>query len=92
MFNRRRGGEAERVLLSVYKDSEVQKANEDVEKCLSNVECTLCKEFRILYTEGKHGRKVPILLTKHAQEQLRLLVDTRDTVGVSRSKEYLFAR
>jgi len=62
LFNRRRGGEAERVLLSVYNDSDVENANEDVQKCLSKVERALCKEFRILYTEGKRGRKVPILL------------------------------
>ena len=92
LFNRRRGGEAERVLLSVYNGSDVENVNEDVQKCLSKVERALCKEFRILYTEGKRGRKVPILLSRCAQEQLRLLVDTRDTVGVSQLNEYLFAR
>jgi len=92
IFNRRRGGEAQRMLLSTYLNSDVQNVNEDLETCLSEVERALCKEFRIVYTEGKRGRKVPVLLTKSLQAQISVLVDLRSSVGVSDANTFLFAR
>ena len=92
IFNRRRGGEAERMLLSAYTSSNVPNVSEDVQNCLSEVERALCREFRIIYTEGKRGRKVPVLLTKSSQDQINVLLELRSSVGVLPTNAFLFAR
>ena len=92
IFNRRRGGEAERLLLSTYCSAANGSTNEDVDVCLSQVERTLCKQFRTVNIEGKRGRKVPVLLTSAFQAQVTLLVDTRKAVGVSERNKFVFAR
>ena len=92
IFNRRRGGEAERLLLSTYCSAANGSTNEDVDVCLSQVERTLCKQFRTVNIEGKRGRKVPVLLTSALQAQVTLLIDTRKAVGVSEMNKFVFAR
>lgn len=91
IFNRRRGGEAQRMSLSAYHGN-VENVNEDIEGCLSAFEKVLCREFKIVYIEGKKGRKVPVLLTPVIQRQISLLAEHRITVGVSANNDYLFAR
>jgi len=65
-FNCRRGGEAQRMLISVYCSDRMDNVNEDVATCLSGMEMALCNEFRIVHPEGKRGRKVAVLLTTAA--------------------------
>ena len=91
-FNRRRGGEAERMLLSAYCSDSIENVNEDVSACLSRVEVALCKEFRIVHVEGKRGRKVPVLLTRAAQAQIASLIELRAVMGVCAANKFVFAR
>ena len=90
-FNRRRGGEAQRMLLSTYSTAN-ENLGTDVTKCLSQVEQALCKEFRVVHIEGKRGRKVPVLLTKTAQAQIGLLIELRSAVGIPDTNVFVFAR
>jgi hypothetical protein len=92
IFNRRRGGEAQRIQMSSYFAAASENVNEDIEGCLSNVEKTLCRKFKMVYIEGKRGRKVPVLLTKAAQSQIDLLISTRSSVGIPAENKFLFAR
>ena len=91
-FNRRRGGEAERMLMTSYWADNTENVNVDIGKCLSQVERALCSEFRIIYIQGKRGRRVPVLLTKTLQAQIGLLIELRSTVGVSEANKFIFAR
>ena len=92
IFNRRRGGEAERLLVSAYCARSNKNASEDLHACLSQVEQFLCKQFRTVYVEGKRGRKVPMLLNKTVQTQINLLLETRTAAGIAADNAYLFAR
>lgn len=91
IFNRRRAGEAQRMPLSLYTAGSSD-VSEDTEGCLSEVERALCKEFRIIYIEGKHEKKVPVLLTNTTQAQINLIILKRSSVGVSAATKFLFAR
>jgi hypothetical protein len=92
IFNRRRGGEAQRMPLSVYTADSPNSISDDINSCLSQVEQALCKEFRMIHIEGKRGRKVPVLLTKSSQAQIDLLISTRSSVGIPVKNNFLFAR
>ena len=41
---------------------------------------------------GKRGNKVPIILTKEMREAIDALVETREVVGISEKKPYVFAK
>ena len=91
-FNRRRGGEAQRLLVSAYSSDAVQNVSEDVSSCLSRVELALCDRFRIIHVEGKRGRKVPVLLTTTMQSQISSLLEMRSVMGVPEANKFVFAR
>ena len=74
-FNRRRAGEAQRMLVSAYCSDNAENVNDDVRRCLSQIELALCKEFRIIHVEGKRGRRVPVLLT---QSQIGILLELKN--------------
>ena len=74
-FNRRRGGEAERMMISAYCSDSIENVNEAVTACLSRMEMALCKEFCTVHVEGKRGRKVPVLLTRRARCQIACLLE-----------------
>jgi len=94
LFNRRRGGEAERALVAQFlegtgKSSAVQ---EEIASGLSEVERHLVKILERFEIRGKRGRRVPVLLTTDHKKQLTCLVQCRSTVGVRENNEYLFPR
>jgi len=91
-FNKRRGGEAQRMLLSAYCAENNENVSNDIRTCLSKMELALCKEFRIINIEGKHGTKVPVLLTVAAQAQIGILIELREAVGMLSTNQFVFAR
>ena len=91
-FNRRRGGEAQRMLLSTYRAENTENVSDDIRTCLSQLELALCREFRIVNIEGKRGRKVPVLLTVATQAQIGTLIELRSAVGVLPTNKFVFAR
>ncbi|XP_026054801.1 uncharacterized protein LOC113040760 [Carassius auratus] len=92
LFNRRREGEASKLLLASYVNRNVKPPNEDVVKSLTKLERELCNELTRLEIRGKRGKKVPVLLTKDMLESMDLLNESRSTVGISDSNPYVFAR
>ncbi len=96
MFNRRRSGETERLLLTDYKKVQ-EKHNElqvpqEVFDSLGHVEKALCQKLCRIEVVGKRGRIVPIVLTEEMQIGIDLLNSTRRDVGVSQENPYVFAR
>ncbi|XP_026106347.1 uncharacterized protein LOC113078238 [Carassius auratus] len=92
LFNRRREGEASKLLLASYVNRNVKPPNEDVVKSLTKLERELCNELTRLEIRGKRGKKVPVLLTKDMLESMDLLNESRSTVGIDEANPYVFAR
>ncbi|XP_070178597.1 uncharacterized protein [Littorina saxatilis] len=93
MFNRRRSGEAARILLT---DFEAAKENslpeDDILSALSDMEKELVAHFTRVEVCGKRGRRVPVLLTKAMHAEIEQLLLSREEVGVMSSNPYVFAR
>jgi len=81
LFNRRRSGEIERILLTSY-DNTVNGISSDATECLSEWEQALCRNLKHVEIRGKRGRKVPVLLTETMHEYITVLTETRTAVGV----------
>ena len=92
VFNKRRGGEASRLLVETYKHRSRRVANEDIASYLSPLEQELSKIMSIVEVIGKRKRRVPVLLTPYMVNALDALVDLRVSVGVPASNPYLFAK
>ncbi|RXN37186.1 hypothetical protein ROHU_002266 [Labeo rohita] len=92
LFNRRREGEASKLLLASYMNRNVKPPNEDVVKSLTKLERELCSELTRLEIRGKRGKKVPVLLTKDMVESMDVLNESRSKVGIDEANPYVFAR
>lgn len=92
LFNRRREGEAAKLLLETYQKKNTLPLNADVFQSLSKLEQDLSETFTRLEIRGKRGRKVPVLLTDLMCTSLDVLIDLRGRVGVQVSNPYVFAR
>jgi hypothetical protein len=91
LFNRRRSGEAQRLLCENY-GSRNGNANEDVARGLSDLERKLLDKFVKISVVGIRGRPVPILLTASLQNQIDVLMNLRAVVGILDSNPYVFAQ
>ena len=95
LFNRRRSGEVEQMTLKNFTKG-IANANgsiqEEIRQSLTKFEQELAKHMKRIELRGKKGRKVAVLLTKSHAEQLELLVNSRDTVGVHEDNDMLFPR
>ncbi|RXG61253.1 hypothetical protein Avbf_15172 [Armadillidium vulgare] len=78
LFNRRRSGEAERILICHYeKGLQASSSCPDLQKTLSPSEQMMSKYFKRIEIPGKRGNKVPNL---------------RDFIGVNPDNKFLFPR
>ncbi|XP_070200920.1 uncharacterized protein [Littorina saxatilis] len=93
LFNRRRSGEAARMLLSDYSSAKSNEVSQDdVLEALSDLEKKLVHNFQRVEIRGKRGKKVPVLLTVAMTEEMDRLIELREIVGISETNEYVFAR
>ncbi|KAL0152203.1 hypothetical protein M9458_051926 [Cirrhinus mrigala] len=93
LFNRRRQGEAAKMLLQTYESKNIDALNEDVMQCLSKLEKDLSKDFTRVVIRGKRGRKVPVLLTREMTRSLDFLIEQRTQENnISETNKYVFAR
>ena len=92
LLNRRRQGEASKFkVVHLQELSHGGVMNEEVKKSLSSFELQLCKTFKRVEIRGKRGRKVPMLVTKALESAMKLILQTRESVGVNPNNIYLFA-
>lgn len=91
LFNRRREGEVSKMLLEAFITRDNSPLNEDIGEALTALEKSLCQHFERVEIRGKHGRKVPVILTPEMVQSLELLVEERNSCGVGENI-YLFAR
>jgi len=95
LLNRRRGGEAERMLVASFLQAQQNRNtnfHDDIQESLSTVELALCKMLMLVEIEGKRGRKVPVLLTQELQSQMNALIQKRSAAGVVDGNVFVFAR
>ncbi|KAK0132576.1 hypothetical protein N1851_032543 [Merluccius polli] len=93
LFNRRRQGEAAKMLLETYESKNTEALNEDVMQCLSKLEQNLSNEFTRIVIRGKRGRKVPVLLTRDMTTSLDFLIEHRmHENNILDTNKYVFAR
>ena len=93
LFNRRRAGEAERLLLTDYSErNQDPVAGKDVADSLSDVERILCRTMSRVEIRGKRGRTVPLILTPEMVSAIDLLNNKRSAVCVPEDNPYVFAR
>ncbi|KAL3867347.1 hypothetical protein ACJMK2_044556 [Sinanodonta woodiana] len=94
LFNRKRGGEVQRMKVSEFeRASEVSCAplNAEVRTSLSEMEQRLCDSLMRVEVRGKFGKRVAILLTPNMIENIKTLLRYRKAAKVDQA-EYLFAR
>ena len=90
LFNRRRAGETERLLLDEYKKRSTDNLSvKDIADSLSEVERVLCRTMSRVEIRGKHGRTVPNILTPQMVTAIELLVAKRHAVGISEGNPYV---
>ena len=91
LLNRRRSGEVAKVKVVYFSKSVDDVVQDEVKKSLTPFEQELCKTLKRIEIRGKHGRKVPMLLTKQLSESIDIILKTRETVGILEDNKYVFA-
>lgn len=92
IFNRRRGGELERLPLANYEARSKGAVSPDYTCGLSDFEKKLCATLERVEMRGKKGRKVAVLFTEFATNAVDVLIKLRLQAGVDENNPYLFAR
>jgi hypothetical protein len=90
LFNRKRSGEASRMLVEDYNRVSCEQ-NKDILETLSDWEKDLCRKMKHIEVIGKKGRRVPILLTKEMQLNMATLHRFRSKSGITQKNVYFFA-
>ncbi|XP_011689959.1 PREDICTED: uncharacterized protein LOC105451287 [Wasmannia auropunctata] len=92
LFNRRRAGETERMLIPEFQShhSVNEKTNKDIYKSLSAEAQKLANKYVRFEIRGKLGRTVPVLLHSDLLKCINLILDYRSQAKVSHDNPYLF--
>ncbi|XP_071647548.1 uncharacterized protein [Temnothorax longispinosus] len=92
VFNRRRAGEMERVLINDFKNCE--KINEDmytdIYTSLSEQNQKIAQNYSRFCIRGKLGRTVPVLLTNELLKCINLILQLREKAEVPKKNPYVF--
>lgn len=92
VFNRRRVGEVQNILVNDYLRRECidDNSNEQIMSSLSEESKTIARKFKRMKIRGKKGRTVPVLLKPAIDKGIELLLSHRKTAGVFIGSQYLF--
>ncbi|VDI25339.1 Hypothetical predicted protein [Mytilus galloprovincialis] len=91
LFNRKRGGEVQRLTVARYLKGKTSNAlDKDILSSLTDFEIQLCKSHIRVEIRGKFGRTVPIILTKSMILKLDTLLELRDKEQIT--NKYVFSR
>lgn len=92
VFNRRRVGEAQNILMSNFHGREsIETSNEELFRSLSEEAKKVARRFTRMKIRGKKGSNVNVLLKADITSCLELLLNYRERAGVSPSNPFLFA-
>ncbi|XP_063903478.1 uncharacterized protein LOC135122903 isoform X2 [Zophobas morio] len=92
LFNRRRAGEIERVLITDFLNfqsvDEVQ--DKEIYDALSEESKTVAKKYVRFEARGKLGRGVPVLIHRELLQSIEYILNNRKKAGVMEKNPYLF--
>ena len=80
LFNKRRSGEASRMLIESYHHGRATQSG------------LICTRLKLVDIQGKRNRTVPVLLTPDVVTAVDCLLQKRNEVGVDEANPYVFAR
>ena len=89
-FNARRGGEASKIKLEQWINSDKWKRKEDIENIEDPMEGLLAERMKIIYSKGKKKKRVPTLFTTELNKAISYLVKHRNDVDVLKTNIYSF--
>lgn len=92
VFNRRRAGEIERILISDFKSCKGINQDTDAEiyNSLSLESKNAAEQYKRFEIRGNLGRNVPVLLYKELYESIKVILQYRKEAGVSSENPYVF--
>lgn len=91
LFNRRRAGEVERILIDDFSCYHgIETADEDLFKSLSVESKEVARKYVRFVIRGKLNRNVPVLLDQSLLECVKLILHYREQAGVSKKNPYVF--
>lgn len=92
VFNRRRAGEVERILISDFKNYHTinDETSSDLCNALTEENKAIAKKYVRFSIRGKLNRTVPVLLDVHLVECVQIILQYREKVGVSSKNPYVF--
>ena len=90
LFNRRRQGEMGQLTTEAFERAQQVPVQPDVESTLTDFEQLLSKTLKRVEIRGKRGRGVPVLITEEVDEAIKLIIETKEAVGLERS-QYVFS-
>ncbi|KAG5863507.1 hypothetical protein JTB14_031458 [Gonioctena quinquepunctata] len=92
LFNRRRAGEIERILIDDFRSYHGidEFSNKDIFQSLSKESRELAKKYVRFVIRGKLNRNVPVLLDKHLLQCLNKILELREEAGVPVKNPYVF--
>lgn len=93
-FNKRKSRESAKLTLQAYatRPSWSDQGTQELKESLSEFEIQLASRLTVVETEGKRGRKVPILLTSDVKSCIDLLIKLRHEASVDNRNPFIFAR
>lgn len=93
VFNRRRAGETERILIEEFNNRQAinERTNNELFKSLSNNNKHIAKKYVRFVTRGKKNRDVPVLLDFDLTQCILLLMEYRRYAKIHPRNPYLFA-
>lgn len=91
LFNRKRPGELERVLIDDYTNAEpFSKSNPDAYEKLSDSQKVIVDEYLRFNFGGKRNREIPILLSIEMQNYVTMIINNREKAGVEEKNPFIF--
>ena len=93
VFNKRRGGEATKMLVSDFNSRPLwhDTRREEFKSLLSPLELNLCKRLDLVQIPGKRKRTVPVLLHANDKEAIKSLIKHRNSAEVDENNPFVFA-
>lgn len=92
VFNRRRAGEMERLTIKSYLTNEKfsPEKNPEIMQTLSKQGQQALNHYVRVVIRGKLGRSVPVIIHKSIKKCIDILIESRESVGISSTNPYVF--
>lgn len=90
VFNRKRAGELERLLISDFKNKQSVPDDDEAYHKLSKSSQQVAKQYVRIEIRGKLNRVVPILLNLKMHDSIEVLLKYRRNMGISSKNPYVF--